>query len=190
MVEKFIPSANMTVGAEIVARNYNLIYETSLATATEYFNSKGGDWLDPFHAEECTDRVIDFILEKGERFEESKSSLKSYVKMKTRNICSEYFRSYKYFEPIEMEDEDGETYERAECSTRFTPADDVIAWEKEALLRDYLDSKSDLDKEVMSLYMEGYKPKEIGEKLSLTAEAVALRVFKMKKALVDLGLVA
>lgn len=190
MVEKITLSANATVGHKIVDKNYNLIYTTSLSTAKEYFKSKGPEWADKFHAEECTDKVFDYILENGDKFDPTKSSLKSYVRMKTTNICAEYYRSYKHFENIEMEASDGETFERAECSTSITPYDDVVRWEKEDLVRDYLDTKSDLDNEVFDLYTKGYQPKEIGQMLSLTAEAVALRVFKMKKALKDLDIAA
>lgn len=190
MVEKNTFSANAAVGHKIVEQNYNLIYTTSLSTAKEYFKSKGPEWADKFHAEECVDRVFDYILGSGDKFDPTKSSLKSYVKMKTTNICAEYFRGYKHFENIEMEAPDGETFERAECSTSITPFEDVVRWEKDSLIRDYLDTKSELDGEVFELYLKGYQPKEIGQMLSLTAEAVALRVFKMKKALKDLGIAA
>lgn len=172
---------NITIGRKLCTENYELIRRTALTTINAYLKHQKA-MLSATDKETIISDVITKVLTKGYTFDSTKSNLKTWVSTIARNETVNYFRIMEDWEPLELENSEGDLYEREELASYTTPYDEVVAEQTENLFDTVMSRRSEKDQEIMKLYRQGYQPRELAEKFNMSADAVSVRIFKIRQA--------
>lgn len=172
---------NIIIGRTLCDENYELIRRSALTTINAYLKHQKVS-LSSSDKERILSDVFAKVLTKGYTFDPKKSNLKTWVSTIARNETVNFFRNQTEWEPLERENADGELYEREELTSYTTPLDELEASETELLFERVMSKRSDMDQEIMKLYRQGYQPKEIAQTFNMSADAVSVRIFKIRAA--------
>lgn len=121
-------------------------------------------------------------------FSTAKSSPEAYGYFAARNCHYDFWRnsqkSGRVFSDFMWYDKDGSVHISQILEMSTTALDNP---ETDVANRDFLDivwktmkKRSEIDNAVLRMTSEGFSPKEIGDELGLTANAVSMRLFKLR----------
>ncbi|MCQ2146901.1 MAG: sigma-70 family RNA polymerase sigma factor [Bacteroidales bacterium] len=171
------------IGFQIASTQFEAMKAAAFATINAYVKHEGIKWFDEYHKGSVFSDAYTKLLNKGELFDPNKASFLTWFKRVTLFALIDYIRGQRPWEPLFWENEEGDLYEREELSFGITPEMEMIGRESEDAYVRCMDSRGQLEKELMDLSRKGYSPKEIAELYGMTPTAVSMRLFKSRAEL-------
>lgn len=154
----------------------------SVNAALSRYNAHRYSWMDDFQKD---DIVSDAILKALKTFKEGAGcSFRTWVCRLAYQRTLDCLSGHISTVGISHEIEEGDEVEIPELTDCTTPEDDLCRSDAEVAVSRILEARSDLDRAIYDLYIQGYPPREIAGKVSISPKTISVRVTRIKKAVI------
>lgn len=176
--------------AKMGTKEYTQLLKAANSTiefALRKFGAQRYEWIDKYEKEDIAEDALEKAMNTFKA--NGGSSFKSWLQMIAFQVTADRLDKHRETEGLTYVTEDGDEIEISDCATCETPEDVVIGWETQELIERELESKSEVDRMVYDLHVQGFKPREIADQFGITSNNVSVKIDRLKKA-VDLALAA
>lgn len=154
----------------------------SVNAALSRYNAHRYPWMDDFQKD---DIISDAILKALKTFREGAGcSFKTWVCRLAYQLTQDCLSGHVSTVGISYEIEEGDEVEIPELTDWTTPEDDVCCSDAKVAVSCVLENRSDLDRTIYDLYIQGYPPREIAAKVSVSPKIISVRITRIKKAVI------
>lgn len=144
------------------------------------YHASGYSWIDGFKKE---DIVSDAVKKALVTFDPNRGEFGAWLRRQAFQMTVNELNGHRPTVDIYSTGEDDEMFETPEVAHNVTPESEVIGRETASIVREVLEGRSEMDAKVFMLDFQGYKPREIAERLDRTPGSVSVMLHRIKKAI-------
>ncbi|GEM_PF-6321771 len=172
---------NITIGRELIVAHYAEIRLAADITVSKYLGANKIDWWDNYNdREEVFSRTLSNVEKKGASYDPSRK-FRPWVMTVAFTTLMDYLDEHVSYTVIDDFDEEGDPYIQVAAARECRADED---FEYRDMLENYykfLETRSELEQNIMDLYSQGFSVNEIAERVGSTPGSVSVRVSNIKR---------